>query len=205
MHRKHIKDELLILRRFAVNENDLLISAFGKNLGKINLKAKGSKRINSQFTGKLEPLSIIKTEIYFSGKSYTLTNATSLINPPIDQDLKTFATSQKICGMLLRTLPNEEPNQALFEYIKELIPLLSNNTKGEELLTIFYIKYMDITGHLPNTQFHDELKNLSQEAIKVIKFYSQTRPNDSIKLVLPQNTRKELNTHLEAMFQEYFY
>ena len=205
MHRKHVKDELIILKRFPVNENDLLIFAFGKHSGKITLKAKGSKKLNSKFTGKLEPMCVINAEIYFSGKSYTLTNASSLIDPPIAENLDTFNTSQKICKILINTLPNDEAHIALFNYLKELSQLLCEQKKCEEILTIFYIKYIELTGHLPEVTNSNEFKNLSTDAIKVIKFFSNSRPHDSLKLILPQTTRNELNTHLESMIENSFY
>jgi recombinational DNA repair protein (RecF pathway) len=54
MQRKQLKDDLIILKRFTINENDILVNAFGRFSGKIQLKAKGSKKILSKFTGRLD-------------------------------------------------------------------------------------------------------------------------------------------------------
>jgi DNA repair protein RecO len=205
MHKKHIKDELIILKRFPINESDLLIIAFGKHCGKITLKAKGSKKINSKFTGKLEPLSLINAEIYFSGKSFTLTNAINLCDPPLAENIETFNTSQKICSVLVRTLPNEEAHIELFNELKEIIQILISQKKSSEALTIFYALYIKLTGHLAESTNTEENKNLSKNAIKVIKFYSMSRPNQSIKLILPIETQNEVNNHLENILENSLY
>ncbi len=97
MLQKHIKDELIILKRNTVNEKDTLIIAFGRFSGKILLKARGSKNINSRFIGRLEPLTVIKAQIYNSGKSLTLTGAEAITAPPLAPSYRNFEINQIIC------------------------------------------------------------------------------------------------------------
>jgi DNA repair protein RecO len=80
MPNKHIKDEIIILKSVTIEEHDSLVNVFARMHGKIMIKAKGSKKITSKFTGRLEPLSLISAEIYDSGRSFTLTGIRKIQN-----------------------------------------------------------------------------------------------------------------------------
>lgn len=166
MTTKHFKDDLIILKRFCINENDLLVTCFGKFSGKIQLKAKGSKKILSKFTGRLEPLNLIQAEIYNSGKSYTLTNAHLKWDNLFQSDLATFNLSQKICLILNKNIPFEEPHPELFLLVQNLIKSLSNIQTCRQKSEIFFLtKFLKLTGILPYlTQCHTCHEKLNQSA-----------------------------------------
>lgn len=153
MQRKQFKDHLIILKRFTVNENDLLLTAFGRFTGKIQIKAKGSKKILSKFTGRLEPFSIIEAEIYNSGKSYTLTTA-NLKFCPIENSFnyQNYELSQKICQILNKVLPFEESNPAIFNLI-ETVTKQFNNQNINKTELFFLTKFLDFSGFLPSFSF----------------------------------------------------
>jgi len=151
MTTKHFKDDLIVLKRFCINENDLLVSCFGKLSGKIQIKAKGSKKILSKFTGRLEPLNLIQAEIYNSGKSYTLTTAQLKWDNLFQSDLNTFNLSQKICLILNQNIPFEEPHPELFMLVENLIKSLSNADTCRQKTEIFFLtKFLKLTGILPS-------------------------------------------------------
>jgi DNA repair protein RecO len=150
MINKHYKDEIIILKRFCINENDLLVTGFGKLSGKIQLKAKGSKKLLSKFTGRLEPLSLIQAEIYNSGKSHTLTNVSLKYDNLFQFDLETFNLSQNICMILNKNIPFEEPHTQLFSLIEELIQSLCSKTNSRKKAEIFFLtKFLKYNGILP--------------------------------------------------------
>jgi len=229
MERKHLKDELIILKRFPVNENDLLISAYGKTLGRISIKAKGSKKITSKFTGRLEPLSQITSEIYFSGKSYTLTNAEILNKAPMSPNLKCFEATQEICTILNQTLANEEENRECWQLLSEIIESLGNSNKEQEILIYFFIRYLKISGHLPalNTcytchekhtqsahldQYHHiqchkcikrnkvKAQRISMNTLKVMHFFRECKNLDhALRVKIPEKQMEELTDIIRKM------
>jgi DNA repair protein RecO len=150
MYKKYFKDDLIILKRFTINENDILVNAFGRFSGKIQLKAKGGKNILSKFTGRLEPLSIIQAEIYNSGKSLTLTNAHLKYNILDTPNFQTFELSQKICLLLNKTLPYNEASPDLFRLIENITESIQNKLPHFKTEIFFLTKFLDITGLLPN-------------------------------------------------------
>jgi len=151
LQKKHLKDELIILKKININENDLLILAYGKFSGKLILKAKGSKKINSRFTGRLELLSHLSAEIYFSGKSYTLTNAQLIQTAPLKSEYQVFQLSQYICKFLLESLADQDPNPKIFNLLEISNQFLKLNQDPNNFKLFFLIKYLQINGHLGNT------------------------------------------------------
>jgi DNA repair protein RecO len=198
MEQKHFKDDLVILKKFTINENDLLVNAFGRFSGKIQLKAKGSKKILSKFTGRLEPMSIIQAEIYNSGRSFTLTNANLKICPSIDTSLANFNLSQKICYTLNKLLPFEEPNPSLFSLIESVGQAIINKEPESKTEIFFLTKFLDLAGLLPSFMFcnhcHQKFEQnpyLDECQLVCSKCLQQEKINDYAEVEL--NTVKLIN------------
>lgn len=206
MHRKNLKDELIILRRQTVNENDVLLTAFGKHLGKIFLKARGSKKITSRFTGKLEILSCINADLYFSGKSYTLTNASLINEPPIALNLKNFQITHNICKLLNQTLAMEDPNQAIFHLIQLATQFLRTEHKEDEILLFFYLKYLQLNGHLAEIkELYNQSDTAKTNSLKALRFFTENdQLSQCLKLKLPEENKQELQRIVQRLLQNSF-
>jgi len=220
LQQKHLKDEIIVLRRININENDLLILAFGKYLGNVTLKAKGSKKITSRFTGQLEPLSHLRAEIYNSGKSLTLTNSQLLTPAPIDSDYANLMLGQNLCKFLLQNIPKEDPNLNLFNLLLLTNHFLKLKYNTQNFTLFFLIKFLDLSGYLGNlkqchscqTKFNTNIflnhdshlccQNclppqepsipLSLQSLKLINFL-QLSPDfqNCLKVKIPQNIYQE--------------
>lgn len=206
MHRKNIKDELIILRRQTVNENDVLLTAFGKHLGKIFMKARGSKKITSRFTGRLEILSCINAELYFSGKSYTLTNATIIHEPPIGLNLKNFQITHNICKFLNQTLAIEDPNQTIFHLIQITTQFLRTEHKEDEIQLFFYLKYLQLNGHLAEIkELYNQSNTAKTNSLKALRFFTENNElSQCLKLKLPEENKQELQKIVHKLLQNSF-
>lgn len=230
MQTKHFKDEVIVLKRFPINENDLLITVFSKFNGKTTLKAKGSKKILSKFVGKLEPLTVLSAEIYNSGHSLTLVNGQIIIPAPLAPSLQSFETAQKICRTLIMHLPHEEANQQLFKLLLEIVNDLSTPNYSDHIYIYFCTKFLEISGHLPalnictncqqkiDTDAHwgnqDNLicsncispdrqhRTISINSLKVMNFINQTHClNDSYKLKVPISNLNEIKKLTDELIQ----
>lgn len=147
---KFFKDELLILKKFPINENDLLVNAYGKFSGKIQLKAKGAKKIRSKFTGRLEPFQMIEAEIYNSGKSLTITQANlkrEFLNIPFT--LENFLLQQKICLLINKIVQYNEQSNQLFQLLYQTLHGFKQQNSPQLLENFFLTKLLDISGILP--------------------------------------------------------
>ncbi len=195
MQRKQFKDDLIILKRFTINENDILVNAFGRFSGKIQLKAKGSKKILSKFTGRLEPLSIISAEIYDSGKSYTLTNANLKFCPLGIQEsnYETYELSQKICGILNRFLPFEEPNAKIFHLIERIAEQYTIEQNINKTEIFFLTKFLEFSGFLPSFSFCHDCHE---------KFDQNPFTNSDLIFICPKCLPNSNNSNINHEFQE---
>lgn len=224
MDKRNLKDQIIILRRFAINENDLLITAFGKLNGKITIKAKGAKKINSKFSGKLEPLGVLHAEIYSSGKSLTLTTISELQPAPKTENLNNFYATQEICKILLSTLPQEEPNKQVFQELIETNRLLQKNSKEQLVLIGFIIKYLQTSGHLSDPKIcsncnekieeasidtfanlicqncsTNNLNKITLDLLKIINFIYSNNLRETRKLKIDAKTQNNLLKKLNQM------
>ena len=225
MEKKHYKDHLIIIRRFVINENDLLLTCYSYLFGKCLVKANGSKRILSKYIGKMEPLSVIQAEIYNSGKSLTLTNATLELAGPMAPSLQTFTVAQKICKIIIENIEFNERNQKIFKLLYECIIELNNDQKPEIVWQYFKTKFLQFNGNLPtlnkcsicNLQIETSShyaqtltcskctqdrnhRTISLNGLKSIHFFS-TRNNvhEANKLKIPNETLQEIDTFTEAL------
>jgi DNA repair protein RecO len=143
MNKKLTKDQLIILRKFPINESDLLVVAFGRQHGKILIKVKGEKKIHSQFKGKMNIFNILNANIYDSGRSFTLTEA-QLVKPgPDGTNLEYFQISQQISKILNQILQDQFPSSNIFQLVSETI-----QNPHQNLLEIFIIKLLHIEGYI---------------------------------------------------------
>jgi len=233
-HKKNYKDELIILKRFSINENDLLLTCFSYLMGKCTIKAKGSKRILSKFIGRLEPLAHITAEIYDSGKSLTLTTANLKSDPPMAPSLESFNSCQSICKNLLQSLPFNEKNIPIYNLTLECINDLKSNINPILVLHYFKTRLIELTGQLPilnycsiclekisqnaafsetNTEIvchkcYDHNRNhksINLDTLKTINFLAKCNTlANATKLKIPSSNNQELETYLNSILNKHF-
>ena len=74
---KQFKDLAVVLKRKNFGEADNLITVLSKNHGKLEILAKGSKKIKSKFMGHLEPFSLVKISVVL-GRSFGILTSVQL-------------------------------------------------------------------------------------------------------------------------------
>lgn len=221
---KFIQDQAILLRKFPINESDLLLVLFCKQNGKILAKAKGAKKLNSKFKGKLETFNIINIELYNSGRSYTLTEAKNISIGPNGQDLTAFQNSQHVCRILNSLLPDQNPTPNLFSLTKDIQSIIQSKTS----LLLFLIKFLYIEGYIKKTQpptdippntfigFYidengeikattnstlPESSYIPSQVVKILNFYIQNPTTNCTKLKLQQDQINQALSSIERIFQ----
>jgi DNA repair protein RecO len=231
MSQQLTQDQLIILRKFPINESDMLIVAFGKKLGKILIKAKGEKKIKSQFKGKINVFNLLKTTIYDSGRSFTLTEA-NLIHPgPDGSNLESFQISQQISKILNQILPDQHPNNQLFQLITNIIQTQQSQINQSNLFEIFILKllfiegyitpvippekipegkelyfYIDTNGSINSTLDPkvDSPNLIHPKLVKAINFFIKNPLSTCCKLKLNQEEKEALQLATKHLFQNNF-
>lgn len=224
---KFIQDQLIILRKFPINESDLLIVGLTKTHGKILVKVKGEKKLNSQFKGKINIFNLLSVQIYDSGKSLTLTEANLIATGPDGTDLSAFHFTQEICKLLNSLLPDSSPTPDIFDFIASIIKSI-NTCPCNNLIYFFITNFLHLEGYLspikppenitklqqlffyvdssgnilPTTDPHFENPFLfTPNTIKVINFFLKSNFQTSSKLNLSEESQEELTQCLKQIYQ----
>lgn len=228
MSKQLTQDQIIILRKFPINESDQLLVVFGKQLGKILIKVKGEKKIKSQFKGKINIFNLLNASIYDSGRSYTMTEAHLTQAGPDGSNLLNFQTSQHISKLLNQLLQDKHQNQQIFHLLSNCIQALSNPENQPNIFQSFIIKYLYLEGHISPIQPPKELPEgstlyfyidnqgsinstispkvetnqlIPAKIIKVINFFIKNPIQTCTRLKLSSEEQEFLDETIKSLFQ----
>ena len=163
--------EAVILGHKNFGEKDKLIFFYTPEFGKIKVIAKGSRRINSKFTGHLETLSIVQASIYFGPRNIILTeiNSTERIRPK--NTLSNLKSALQIAEITNKLIQEEQTNENLHLLLQEAINLLTTTDKPQIITYAYIIKLLDQLGSLPD--FREIRTNLPEKFSKFFNYVKQ--------------------------------
>ncbi|MBU0577572.1 DNA repair protein RecO [Patescibacteria group bacterium] len=147
---KHIKTEGIILRRINLNDADQILTVLTKDLGKISVMAKSSRRIKSKFCGKLELFYEVKVTV-FQGRNLGYLNESEPINTWgfADSDLRTKSILFYIAELTNKLIQDEQQIDGVYKLLQETLDHIDhNNEKSELILYAFIIKLFGLTGFM---------------------------------------------------------
>ncbi len=141
-----------VLTRRDFRENDQIITLFTAEKGKIEVLAKGVKKITAKNSAFLEPFFLMEAEIVKGKEFFRLTTAT-----PIESFKEIRADWQKslLAGyaseVLVRLLPNGLPENKIFNLFFTYLKFLSEAKEVNRIFSISFIwKLFSLQGYLPN-------------------------------------------------------
>ncbi|MBD3247959.1 DNA repair protein RecO [Candidatus Falkowbacteria bacterium] len=144
----------IILDRRPFKEYDNKIIVFSREKGKLELVARGSKRIRSKTSGHIEPAILSKLMVVF-GKQYDyLGSAVGVcFYSNIKNDLKKTMTARKALGLINKlTREGEVDGQAeVFDLLKKFLDILDKGKADIEMLFFsFVLRLSVLIGFCPN-------------------------------------------------------
>jgi len=137
---KHIKTEGIILRRINLNEADQIVTVLTKDLGKISILAKGSRRFKSKFSGRLELFSQAQFTC-FSGASMHHLNEVDIVRNRslFDIPLKTQSMLFYIVEITSKLLADHQEAEAIYELLSLTLDEMSAHEDKNELILYAYL------------------------------------------------------------------
>jgi len=124
-----------VLHTRAFKETSLLIDLFTKNLGRINVVAKGARKPKSSLRSVLTPASLFA--ISFSGKSELKNlNACELLNHYSLSIPVSFNSIVYVNELLIKATEKEDPHEEIFKQYQLLFEGLSDTTDKAEIEVI---------------------------------------------------------------------
>ena len=148
-----LSSEAIILRTYPLRETDKLVVAYTRKYGKVRGVARGSRRIRSRFSGRLEPLSWVEL-VAFERRNQELVSIdkVELLKGYglAMQDYQAYLRSSYLLELLLETVPEHEANDSLFRLLLHVLPLLGDRHQSRLASVYFQIWHLKLAGLLPS-------------------------------------------------------
>ena len=159
--------EASVLRRKDVGESDRRLTIFSRELGKIDVVAKGAKKPASRLRGVTEPLSSGQFTFASGKKQKFITSAQPRSSfHGLRQDFDRLNLALSWGELLGQILPYEQPFEEAFEHCFMTLQELEKHPQPMAALVWGEVKLLELSGFLPsfNRCIHTESKILESEA-----------------------------------------
>ncbi len=146
--------EGLTLRKAAIGEADLVITAFTAEHGKLRAVAKGARRSSSKLVGHLEPLTLVKLSLA-RGRELEIVSQAQVSDglSALKEDLSSMTRGLYVAELLDGFGPEDSPhtnsNAALFRLAANVLRGLPQAKEPEVTLRYFEFHLLRLTGVLP--------------------------------------------------------
>lgn len=122
----YLNDAGFVLKRFNFGEADRFVTLFTKENGKVEVLAKGVRKITSKRSSHIEPLNLIRFQSVKTSKNFILTEV-ELVNSfeKRKSSLKQCEVAFFVCELIDGLCPHGQVNQEIFS-------LIGNFLKGGE-------------------------------------------------------------------------
>jgi len=143
----------VVLSRRDYREYDQVITLYTRDRGRMDLVARGVKKIISKNTSHLEPFSLIHVEST-PGKEYEYITKVHSIDyfTHIRECLEKSLAAQYVVNILSRVLQQEESDERIFDLLQNFLFHLENTKQREHIqfsLDMFFLKFFSLLGFAP--------------------------------------------------------
>ena len=188
--------QAIVLKRQNFKDDDLLVTCYSFEKGKIILQAKGAKKILSKLAGHLEPVSLSALNLTIGKSIDRLIGAQSVKNYPyLKSNIQTLAYADYFIELIDKLTRENQQDKNIFRLLEKSLDYLNNNKNNLPVVRIsFGYKLLHLLGFNPAEK--GKLKNNIEYIIKnnIIDIIKHTRNLAELNKLLD----KELEIHLEA-------
>lgn len=166
---QYLADEGFVIKRVNFGEADRYLTLFTKNNGKMEVVAKGVRKITSRRSSHIEPLHLIKFNSVKTKKNFILTEA-QLLHGFIDTQVSLEQLSARflLCELIDKLCPENQQSLPIYSLLVNTLEDLSDADISKTL----YNFQLDLLVHLgywnPTKKFYDEqdLRNFIESIIE---------------------------------------
>lgn len=146
--------QIIILKRAPINEADIKVTAYSYDRGKIELLARGARKLQSKLAGHLEPITLSGLMVV-RGRKYdyagTAVSESCFFN--IKSDLEKIVFASKAVGLFDQLIKLGERDISLYQLLNSYLEILNRKEKlkaGYELFySLFVLQLLACLGHQP--------------------------------------------------------
>jgi len=145
----------IVLHRRDYKESDQIITVYTREQGRLDLLARGVKKIVSNNTAQLEPFSVVRIEITPGKEFQYLTKVYGVeYFSDIRGDLLKIAIASFVINALYRLLQLQQTDERVFDLIYAFLQHVESSQDQQSLLfslDVFFLKLMCVFGFEPVT------------------------------------------------------
>lgn len=159
---KILKATGFILGRRKLGEADRIVTIFSKEFGKIQVLARGSRKLKAKNIGKLEPFYLIDFQ-FIRGTKFNILTSVDIIKPYVFFDNKQATV---ILQIITKYTVDEQSDIKIFWLIEESLSLI--NDINISVLPYFKLKFWSLEGVVDTHKLSTSYKQLDQLFSKII-------------------------------------
>ncbi|MFH1129133.1 MAG: DNA repair protein RecO [Patescibacteria group bacterium] len=157
-----IKTEAIILKTTDQNETGRVLTVYCDKLGKINIQAKGVKKVESKLRGHIEAISYVQF-ILVEGKNSLILKDAFLLNQflNIKKDLEKIKIAKQIANLIDEAMVGQERDEDVWFLILKTIQAIDRSDASVNLAGItmtFEKKLINLLGY--DSEHMREIENL---------------------------------------------
>jgi DNA repair protein RecO (recombination protein O) len=150
---KNRKDTFILLKSIRWRDSGKIMTAFGKESGKVSFIAKGALRPKSPFSGQLETLSI--AEFVYSSKAsrelQILISSNILENfSSLKLDMNRLPYALAVIEILDEVIHNGHKDAIFYEFVFKVMVAIETAEAFKEVFTYYLMKISSYLGFRPN-------------------------------------------------------
>lgn len=124
-----IKTEAIILKKADLNEMDQLLTIYAKELGKVRVSAKGTKKLESKLRYSTEAISYVQM-ILVEGKNFLILKDALLIDQflKIKKNFEKLKIAKQITEMIDQAIVGEEKDESVWSLLLKTIQAINRSS-----------------------------------------------------------------------------
>lgn len=160
------KTEALVLRKKSLLNRDVLVSLFSESDGKINVFAKGVKKLTSRRSPHLQTGNLIEVLIHRKADRFYLEE--SLLKSgfsELKKDQEKINLLYQFFFVLERLLPEHQKEETVYNLTKSFLVKLSKLEDKKDILEVYFNKLLRLLGYTKKNHDFVELQSIISDLI----------------------------------------
>lgn len=138
----------IILKRKNIGEADRILTVFTKEEGKLQIKAKGVRKIASKRASHIEPLNHVSLTLYRGSGMPLLTEAAAKEHfMSVKTDLRKMGLAYHICELIDGLCPENQESEEIYQMLLSLLSSMDGQEALEEKIHAFEVGLLTRLGY----------------------------------------------------------
>lgn len=143
----------IIIKRKNIGEADRILTILTQDLGKIQVKAKGVRKITSKRASHIEPLNHAQLTLYKTQQMPVLTEVATVDSfSAIKGNLPRMGMAYHVCELVDSLCPEGQENTQVFVLLQSILEALATEEKVGQKIHKFEIDLLSTLGYVSSDQ-----------------------------------------------------